>query len=272
MLVTGTLTIAQCECGAHDPDCDLPHQYTYGCSLLVPEGDFRPSCSAEDTCTFVEIEIPEDWRCDPDYYAYLDGCDCQCGAYDPDCDLSGSIVFNCNQGYDPVCTAESECTYLTPIPEDWFCPFFYYEDGHCDCNCGAPDSDCDAAHDEVFGCGRCGDPATMACDTGLCVGECEGVFLSFEKLDYWDPLLQAGAPDIEDFYVPYTSLVNYSPWSFSRQSPLSPLPDDDDSSVAQSPEDESISFNGGGNKSSKSTASTVTASVALLLVAGLAAL
>mmetsp|Transcript_93265 Transcript_93265/g.129512 ORF Transcript_93265/g.129512 Transcript_93265/m.129512 type:complete len:111 (+) Transcript_93265:461-793(+) len=110
----------------------------------------------------------------------------------------------------------------------------------------------------------------MTCDTGLCVGECEGVFLSFEKLDYWDPLLQAGAPNIDDLYLPYTSRVNYSPWSFSAQSPLSPLPDDDDSSIEQSPVDVSFSFKGGNSKSS--SAATVTASVALLLVAAIVAL
>lgn len=224
--------------------------------------------------------IPDAWRCDPDYYAFLDGCDCQCGAYDPDCDIADSIVFNCNKGYDPVCTADSVCTYLTPIPEGWTCPFFYYEDGECDCNCGAQDSDCDVAHEIVLGCGQCTDPETMSCEEGYCVGECNGVFLSFEKLAYWNPLLQAGAPDvelIEDF--DYSALYSVaSPGQTNSQDDFFVSSDDSSYESPQSPETDSSSdstFEGGrvsARESSKSSSVLLTASVGLLAVAAIAAL
>jgi hypothetical protein len=29
--------------------------------------------------------VPEEWTCDPGFFATLDGCDCGCGVFDPDC-------------------------------------------------------------------------------------------------------------------------------------------------------------------------------------------
>lgn len=33
------------------------------------------------------------WNCNADYYDASDGCDCECGSWDPDCDLSGQRLY-----------------------------------------------------------------------------------------------------------------------------------------------------------------------------------
>jgi len=42
--------------------------------------------------------IPDDWTCDPEYYDTDDGCDCNCGAWDPDCDDPTQEVYGCAYG------------------------------------------------------------------------------------------------------------------------------------------------------------------------------
>nr|BCY23782.1 uncertain protease [Schizochytrium aggregatum ATCC 28209] len=39
--------------------------------------------------------IPSSWRCPTSWYSARDGCDCECGAYDPDCDVDGADLY-CN--------------------------------------------------------------------------------------------------------------------------------------------------------------------------------
>lgn len=41
------------------------------------------------------------WICDPSFYDALDGCDCECGAWDPDCSIAGQTLFGC--------TSEQQC-------------------------------------------------------------------------------------------------------------------------------------------------------------------
>jgi len=41
---------------------------------------------------------PSGWFCNPSFYGQLDGCDCECGAVDPDCSVPGQSLFNCNIG------------------------------------------------------------------------------------------------------------------------------------------------------------------------------
>jgi hypothetical protein len=35
--------------------------------------------------------VPSAWICKPKWYATGDGCDCNCGAYDPDCAVSQGV-------------------------------------------------------------------------------------------------------------------------------------------------------------------------------------
>ena len=56
-----------------------------------------------DDCT---VSVPAGWTCDPSYYGDQQGCDCNCGAYDIDCD-AGQEVLNC--GFGAVCNLDGTC-------------------------------------------------------------------------------------------------------------------------------------------------------------------
>ena len=43
----------------------------------------------------VSSSVPLAWTCDPSYYNVSDGCDCACGAWDPDCADASLEVFGC---------------------------------------------------------------------------------------------------------------------------------------------------------------------------------
>ena len=46
-------------------------------------------CAQDAFCNSVDVCTPEGWHCGPMYYnaGVSDGCDCDCGVPDPDCDL-----------------------------------------------------------------------------------------------------------------------------------------------------------------------------------------
>ncbi|MEW5849551.1 MAG: hypothetical protein AB2A00_12105 [Myxococcota bacterium] len=120
---------------------------------------------------------PAGWRCDTDFYGDTT-CDCGCGAQDLDCaSLDASICGynNCSGGQVPISddnaqchqppaqcgnnvvespaedcdppdgnTCDANCQRIADLPADWVCPGSYYDDGPCDCGCGAQDEDCDS--------------------------------------------------------------------------------------------------------------------------------
>lgn len=96
-----------CDCGDIDPDCsDDFNQLVDGCP------------GETDHCLDgVCIDGPPDeWTCSKSYYNTDDGCDCDCGAEDPDCSLTNSSedVFNCPQPSECV---EASCIFVpTPSP------------------------------------------------------------------------------------------------------------------------------------------------------------
>eukprot|EP01102_Stenamoeba_stenopodia_P004583 TRINITY_DN14888_c0_g1_i1.p1 TRINITY_DN14888_c0_g1~~TRINITY_DN14888_c0_g1_i1.p1 ORF type:complete len:146 (-),score=10.04 TRINITY_DN14888_c0_g1_i1:118-555(-) len=87
-------------------------------------------------------QVPTNWTCNPAYYDAVDGCDCECGAWDPDCDIPGSSVYNCD--FKVPCVQPGVCQTLSPTPPaNWTCnPAYYNANDGCDCECGAPDPDC----------------------------------------------------------------------------------------------------------------------------------
>lgn len=89
-----------CECGAHDPDCDDPDQDVFGCYDDI-------GCLASGICDWPTA--PAEWTCEAYFYDANDGCDCNCGMYDPDCDLVESDLFNCPCS-DMTCSPEGFCT------------------------------------------------------------------------------------------------------------------------------------------------------------------
>jgi hypothetical protein len=105
---------------------------------LVPNG----AClTIDDTETFV-VEPLAGWTCGLAYYDAADGCDCECGIWDPDCDISGSTIYGCAEGQ--ACEKDSnDAGVCTGVPTGWTCEEAKFDDGvSCDCGCGAADPDC----------------------------------------------------------------------------------------------------------------------------------
>ena len=103
---------------AIDAFCDVAtDQALCGTAAVCGDGfcafDERGSCSEDCTPTTCGdnicqqewescpgdcvLQAPAAWTCEPAYFGTLDGCDCECGAIDPDCTLGQSTV-NCGVG------------------------------------------------------------------------------------------------------------------------------------------------------------------------------
>ncbi|OIP40078.1 MAG: hypothetical protein AUK47_09070 [Deltaproteobacteria bacterium CG2_30_63_29] len=141
-----------CGCGAHDPDCD--DSFAYGnCGLYE-------ACNQNDFCA--NVLSPEGWNCEPYYFDAGDGCDCNCGSRDPDCDNPMVEVFNCLP--EQICDEAGRCRTTGIVPTTWTCAVESYADGQfCDCQCGADDPDCGLTS-STRGCA-----ALEKCVSGQCV-------------------------------------------------------------------------------------------------------
>lgn len=111
-----------CFCGAHDPDCDRETQPSIGCKgdnvctdleECAPRGHvgsvrkrldvrmnisvFSPTHVPEFLYYAENASAPISWTCPPVYYNSNDGCDCNCGAWDPDCERPDAAenIVNC---------------------------------------------------------------------------------------------------------------------------------------------------------------------------------
>lgn len=147
-----------CNCGAADPDCLDASSPVFGC-------DDGETCSG-GLCILDEDGdgIPDDWECDPIFYNTNSGCDCECGAPDPDCLLTPEVVFGCF--FEGERCINGRCSeFLKPsdsptpeqiedlVPDSWSCrPAFYNSSDGCDCECGAVDPDCFETPEIVFNC------------------------------------------------------------------------------------------------------------------------
>lgn len=105
-----------CMCGAYDPDCAATDNVLFGCDGPGPS-DTPVGCFANATCEFETLPPPA-WQCEPSFYDADDGCDCACGARDPDCD-DEPVVNNCHCGDMPVaCSSMGTCICVTPPREE----------------------------------------------------------------------------------------------------------------------------------------------------------
>lgn len=104
-------------------------------------------------------EVPPGWFCPDASYDALDGCDCACGAYDPDCDDPSQAIYFCGEphfpGDGPSCLPDGTCSNEGG---QWTCDELWYGDGECDCGCGIQDFDCSTTDDDTE-CQFC-----LACD------------------------------------------------------------------------------------------------------------
>eukprot|EP00211_Chloroparvula_japonica_P003732 CAMPEP_0119127238 /NCGR_PEP_ID=MMETSP1310-20130426/5866_1 /TAXON_ID=464262 /ORGANISM="Genus nov. species nov., Strain RCC2339" /LENGTH=695 /DNA_ID=CAMNT_0007117483 /DNA_START=69 /DNA_END=2156 /DNA_ORIENTATION=- len=187
-LLPGDNPSCNCGCGVYDPDCDYHANDFLG---LSPSVDLR--CGADQElntdngayCNNGQCDVvPEDWTCPARYYnerqsrqvgpnALVD-CNCECGAFDPDCSyltnraLFGNGAFplfqagtgDSHQNQDVVTDIRAFCAANSTVnvaPTAWTCsPRDWNEAWHgntgpngkvdCDCNCGVYDPDCDNEH------------------------------------------------------------------------------------------------------------------------------
>eukprot|EP00727_Mastigamoeba_balamuthi_P006333 m51a1_g232 hypothetical protein (467) ;mRNA; r:115454-117602 len=87
--------VCDCECGTMDPDCErgVANETT---------------CPNNWKCIQGVCAVPAEWKCRDSNYNDRIVCDCNCGAYDPDCDMK-LLVSNCPQGQ--VCGYDAHCTW-----------------------------------------------------------------------------------------------------------------------------------------------------------------
>jgi hypothetical protein len=181
-----------CGCGAADPDCKDDRLGT--CEVCNGIG----SCSGAECPGRIDEDdtvrcepVPMGWSCP--YREYEDGesCDCGCGIPDPDCDdedraacdtcsISGSCSFaECPGGIDD--SDNSQCAY----PPGWFCDFFYYGNGACDCGCGAKDIDCPSL--SVDDCEYCARGCSFQIDCPGTIHEENNAFCTEPPFDWRCP-------------------------------------------------------------------------------------
>jgi hypothetical protein len=146
--------------------------------------------------------VPTSWTCPESYYGTNDGCDCNCGAPDPDCTRNGDCgnwnwpdmsstcdmlraKYVCSGNTESSCPTEApyECVFVSGGsydfdfdydngPDGWTCsPSYYNTNDGCDCGCGIWDPDCDDADAHVYNC----DGACEKNDDGegVCAGGCK---------------------------------------------------------------------------------------------------
>jgi hypothetical protein len=65
-------------------------------------------CLSFDTSACTGSNVPPEWTCEPAYYNATDGCDCECGAYDPDCAIPDAEIYGCGEGQ--TCDSTGHCT------------------------------------------------------------------------------------------------------------------------------------------------------------------
>jgi V8-like Glu-specific endopeptidase len=98
-------------CG--DGLCAVPETWQ-GCPRDCPQpvcGNGRCELGEATTCEVdcgpPPQEVPSSWICPASYYGTRDGCDCDCGALDPDCADPTQEVYNCH--HRQVCSPEGIC-------------------------------------------------------------------------------------------------------------------------------------------------------------------
>jgi hypothetical protein len=98
----------RCEC---QPSCVGTDCGDDGC------GGSCGTCDANETCTYygcvwegAHTTPPADWLCSAARYDTGDGCDCNCGALDPDCEGPHQSLHGCTGLDHPTCDAEGLCT------------------------------------------------------------------------------------------------------------------------------------------------------------------
>jgi hypothetical protein len=145
-------TTCDCGCGAADDACGGS-----GCS---EPGCWRAKCSIRHDASGAVLNdmFPpfNGWTCPAAAWGGGDGCDCGCGAVDPDCTAGLSCTAAlCNAGECKTCHDATGRTVPCDdkLKANWTCaPQSYGSGDGCDCGCGTPDPDCEAKGCSDYGC------------------------------------------------------------------------------------------------------------------------
>jgi hypothetical protein len=160
-----------CGCGVADLDCptaDLGH--CVRCLACGGHGTCMGTIDTEDTTQCAPP--PSDWICSAE--AFRDEvCDCGCGI--PDVYCQGiELLYVCGNYPVEGCSA-GNFTHIDPnhnalcsinVPSEWTCDRSFYDDGLCDCGCGAFDLDCPSS--DVSDCETCDEDGS--CSESACPG------------------------------------------------------------------------------------------------------
>ncbi|HKP59925.1 MAG TPA: hypothetical protein VJV78_24540 [Polyangiales bacterium] len=144
--------VCDCGCGLIDPAC-----HGSGC---VEPGCNRNACGRRhdrDGAVLSDALPPVNgWRCPIRSWGGGDGCDCGCGAKDPDCDpgFAQCTGPNCNAGECQICHDRTGRTVpCSDALKDWTCdPLAFGSGDGCDCGCGVADPDCEETGCTSHGC------------------------------------------------------------------------------------------------------------------------
>lgn len=147
---------------------------------------------ASATINIAPVTVPSAWTCGVKLYSAHDGCDCNCGAPDPDCVDATASIYNCPP--QATCSAAGICEGGVT---GWTCAAgVYASGGACNCNCGVWDPDCNNAAATVSGCtggATCAQPGVCQGGTPLpATWTCSAAFFGASdgcdcNCGAWDP-------------------------------------------------------------------------------------
>src|SRR5512143_1235791 len=102
---TNNVCVCSPYCGSRDCGDD-------GCGGSCGMCGTNETCSSSGHCTYSGggTTPPAEWHCNPAYWDAGDGCDCNCGALDPDCGEAGQQLEGCTGLTSPTCDSQGLCT------------------------------------------------------------------------------------------------------------------------------------------------------------------
>lgn len=111
-------------------------------------------CASRSSVYTRPILKPDEWTCHSNRKGI---CDCNCGLYDPDCDIFFNFTTFKDERNPSTCNEGTICSPLTAKCEKWTCDPFLYNAGYdCNCGCGSWDPDCEKheTYQYVIGCNK----------------------------------------------------------------------------------------------------------------------
>ncbi len=94
------------------PSCSFRDCGSDGCGGSCGTCGQNESCSSQGRCQWegAGTTPPAAWVCNDNFWDAGDGCDCNCGAHDPDCGQAGQALLGCTGLDQPTCDAQGLCT------------------------------------------------------------------------------------------------------------------------------------------------------------------